>query len=236
MSLSNVTALTAPRRLLKPNSLREQIYADLRRRLHQGEFGEDDRLVDIDVAATYGTSRMPVREALLQLANEGYLVGTTRGFALPTLSVEDIRDIFEVRKLLEPPAAANAARDMGDIEQRELTLALMEARQAADRDDLKHVIAASTAFRAAWLTAVHNTRLSGTIARFVDHVWTARVARLRHPAAHRVTVIALETLYDAFMRRDESAARDAMSAYIQAAEDCFFAGRSSSEPEVRAAG
>jgi DNA-binding GntR family transcriptional regulator len=98
--------------LRKLGSLRERIYADLRARLQRCEFGADDRLVDVDVAATYGTSRMPVREALLQLVNEGYLVGTTRGFMVPTLTLEDVREIFEVRKLLEPRAAAHAARDL----------------------------------------------------------------------------------------------------------------------------
>src|SRR5215211_1822900 len=98
--------------LKRQGSLRERIYADLRARLQRCEFGADARLVDVDVASTYGTSRMPVREALLQLVNEGYLVGTTRGFMVPVLTQDDIRDIFEVRKLLEPRAAAHAARDL----------------------------------------------------------------------------------------------------------------------------
>ncbi len=41
---------------------------------------------------------MPAREALLRLANEGYLVGTTRGFVTPRLGLDDIREIFEVRR------------------------------------------------------------------------------------------------------------------------------------------
>src|SRR5215213_1180333 len=116
-----------PSQLKRPGSLRERIYTDLRVRLQRCEFGPDDRLVDVDVASTYGTSRMPVREALLQLVNEGYLVGTTRGFMVPVLTQDDVRDIFEVRKLLEPRAAAHAARDLDSPAEAALAKALEQA-------------------------------------------------------------------------------------------------------------
>src|SRR3954467_5450201 len=138
-------------RLKKPSSLRERIYSDLRLRLQRCEFGPDDRLVDVDVAATYGTSRMPVREALLQLVNDGYLVGTTRGFAVPTLTVEDIRDIFEVRKLLETRAAAHAARDLDASAEPALTHAIEEARAAIAAGDVERLIMANIDFRTGWL-------------------------------------------------------------------------------------
>src|SRR5215217_8154470 len=67
----------------RSDSLRQQIYLDLRGKLQRGEIGPEERLIDVAIAEAMGVSRMPVREALLQLMNEGYLVGTTRGFALP---------------------------------------------------------------------------------------------------------------------------------------------------------
>ena len=138
-------------RLTKPDSLSERIYGDLRGRLQRCEIGPEDRLVDTEIAIAYGTSRMPVREALLRLANEGYLVGTTRGFTVPRLSLDDIREIFEVRRLLEPRAAANAARDLDDATRRELTTAIQEARQAVRDDDVDQLILSNSRFRAAWL-------------------------------------------------------------------------------------
>ena len=109
----------------RSDSLRQQIYLDLRSKLQRGEIGPDERLIDVAIAEALGVSRMPVREALLQLMNEGYLVGTTRGFALPKLTPEDVNDIFEVRKLIEPRAAANAARDLDDQGHEYLKAALL---------------------------------------------------------------------------------------------------------------
>jgi DNA-binding GntR family transcriptional regulator len=210
-------------RLTKPGSLRERIYGDLRLRLQRSELGPDDRLVDVDVAATYGTSRMPAREALLQLVNDGYLVGTTRGFTVPTLTLQDVRDIFEVRKLLEPRAAAHAARNLDAEAERALSEALHEGRRAADTAEVERLIMANIGFRSAWLGCVGNERLATTIARFADHVQTVRLATLRRDATRRVVVDGLGELYAAFASRDPIAAQDRMTAFIGAAEQAFFA-------------
>jgi DNA-binding GntR family transcriptional regulator len=228
-------------RLSRPDSLRERIAADLRQRLQSGQIGPADRLVDVDIAARYGTSRMPAREALMQLVSEGYLVGTTRGFAVPPLSLDDIRDIFEVRRLLEPRAAANAARDLDEAGAEALAAALALARRAAANDDAEAMIAANMAFRASWLGAVRNRRLAATIARFVDHVQTVRLKTMQRRATRQVIVEGLEGLYDAFVRHDSVAASDRMTAFMAAAEAAFFGERQAellqeaqaSHPQIR---
>ncbi len=212
-------------RLTKPDSLSERIYGDLRGRLQRCEIGPEDRLVDTEIAIAYGTSRMPVREALLRLANEGYLVGTTRGFTVPRLSLDDIREIFEVRRLLEPRAAANAARDLDDATRREFTTANQEARQAVRDDDVDQLILSNSRFRAAWLGAVRNGRLATTIARFVDHVQTVRLGTLTDTVTRKVVADGLEGLYDAFMRRDPIVASERMASFMASAEQAFFSVR-----------
>jgi DNA-binding GntR family transcriptional regulator len=215
----------APARLPKQDSLSERIYLDLRARLQRCEILPDARLVDLEIASAYGTSRMPAREALLRLANEGYLIGTTRGFVTPKLSLDDIRDIFEVRKLIEPRAAANAARDLDDHGRDRLTKAIKEARAAIRDDDVDRLILANIAFRATWLGALRNSRLATTIARFVDHAQTVRLGTLRDMETRMVVAAGLEGLYDAFLRRDCVAAADRMTAFISAAEQAFFSVR-----------
>jgi DNA-binding GntR family transcriptional regulator len=214
------------RRLHRRDSLSERIYLDLRGRLQRCAIGHDQRLVDLEVAAGYGTSRMPAREALLRLANEGYLVGTTRGFVTPKLSLDDIRDIFEIRHLLEPLAAANAARDMTAADQGLLAAAIEQARKAVAADDVERLILANINFRTAWLSAVRNERLANTIARFVDHVQTVRLSTLADRATRGVVCQGLEALNAAFHDRDTSAAATTMTNFLKAAERAFFAVRS----------
>ncbi len=225
-SLSRKSGKTAPveskMRLARPESFSERIYVDLRDRLQRSEIGPDQRLVDADVAAGYGISRMPAREALLRLANEGYLVGTTRGFAIPRLSMDDVRDIFEIRKLLEPQAAANAAGDLDDSTRGKLTQAVQRARHAVATDNVDALILANIAFRQAWLSTLKNVRLIQTIERFVDHVQTIRLCTLQDPQTRAVVVAGLEGLHAAFLRGDPASARKCMARFVDSAERAYF--------------
>lgn len=229
-------SVAARPRLVKADSLRQQIYRDLRGRLQRCEIGANDRLVDLEVAAAYGTSRMPAREALLQLVHEGYLAGSTRGFVIPTLSEDDVREIFEIRRLLEPRAAGNAARDLTPPADHALALALAEAEASTASGDVERLILANIAFRSAWLAAVRNRRLAATIARFVDHVQTVRLHTLRDGATQRVVLDGLIGLYDAFRARDALAAQDRMAAFVASAERAYFHAADAAAADAPAGG
>ena len=59
-------------------ALREQVLAELRRRIVDGEYQEGERLTEIRLADDFGVSRNPVREALRSLAAEGLVSLTAR--------------------------------------------------------------------------------------------------------------------------------------------------------------
>jgi DNA-binding GntR family transcriptional regulator len=209
-------------RTAKRDNLSERIYLGLRTRLQRCEISAEARLVDLDVAALFGASRMPAREALLRLANEGYLVGTTRGFVVPRLSFDDIRDIFEIRKRLEPYAAGAAAQDLDDQGRQGLAVAIHEARNASAIGDVDRLILANIDFRRIWLGALRNERLAATLARFADQVQTIRLNTLRDLKTRTIVVAGLEDIHDAFARRDPKAASERMAAFIEAAEQAYF--------------
>ena len=93
---------------LPKRHMKDVIYEEYLGRIQRGELAEEDRLVDTAIAAEFNVSRMPVRDALMRLAHEGYLASSTRGFTLPELTPRQILEIFELRRLIEPRAAALA--------------------------------------------------------------------------------------------------------------------------------
>jgi len=210
---------------LRPSSLREQVRDTIRRQIQHGEIGRDDRLVDVDIAERLGVSRMPVREALLQLVNEGYLVGTTRGFVLPKLSLRDITDIFEIRKLLEPRAAAHATRNLSHEAEASLLAAVQRAERAQTVGDVDELTLANIQFRQTWLAAEPNWRLAATISRFADQVQTVRLGTLHDPDTQKIVLDGLKQLLDAFVRRDATQVEALMAEFIGHAEARFFAVR-----------
>ncbi len=203
-------------------SHRRRIYEDYLRRIQHGEISADDRLVDTAIAAELGVSRMPVRDALMQLAHEGYLEGTSRGFTLPSLSHRQIMEFFELRRLLEPQAAASAAQVLDDA-----SLALM--RQAVDdsastlvSDDIGLFFRASEIFRNTWLASVPNRELRQVIQRYLGQVQKVRMTTMRDAVSHRVVVEGQQGLMDAFMRHDALAAADRMLRFVIMAETKYL--------------
>ena len=56
--------------LSRHGNLSDRIYLELRQRLQRTVLGPDERQLDLEVAAAYGTSHMPARDALLRLGEE----------------------------------------------------------------------------------------------------------------------------------------------------------------------
>jgi DNA-binding transcriptional regulator YhcF (GntR family) len=92
-----------------PNMLVDGVYETLWKQIVEGERQQGERLSDTDIAAELGVSRTPVRQALHQLQRAG-LVQTSarRGFHVTIFTPEDIRELYDLRTILEV-AAVHAA-------------------------------------------------------------------------------------------------------------------------------
>ncbi|NML97707.1 GntR family transcriptional regulator [Paraburkholderia sp. RP-4-7] len=213
-----------PRRTaLKQTTLSETVYQEIRTRLQRGEIEPNDRVLDYEVAEEFDCTRMPVRQALLRLVNEGYLVGTTRGFVVPTLTSSDIREIFEMRRLLEPSAAAGAAANLTEKQEAALNRAYRKACKAYDKNDTVTLIDANIEFRDVWLDAVQNARLQSMIRRFADHVQQVRLSTLKNRSTHKIVIDGMQVLLDGFTKRDPKKINAAMLEFIANAEEQYFA-------------
>lgn len=80
----------------------QEAYAHLRDRILNGTLPGNTRLIPADIAATLGLSRMPVREALRQLAAEGFVsMKPNRAAFVKRLSAIEVDELFEIRTALE---------------------------------------------------------------------------------------------------------------------------------------
>lgn len=103
-------------------TVQELILAVLRRALLEGLIHPGARLRQEDLAALFGTSRIPVREALRALEHEGLLRSEPhRGFTVTSLDADQIEEIYELRIVLESHAVRQAMplltdHDLVDLE------------------------------------------------------------------------------------------------------------------------
>lgn len=111
------TGADAARRL----SLSDSVSGRLREELLDATWRPGELLLEADLAVRYGVSKTPVREALRALSQEGWIETVPRrGYLVRRLRVHDVREIFDLRLLLEPALIARTARQANPTEMKEL--------------------------------------------------------------------------------------------------------------------
>lgn len=121
---------------IQTRSLREEVYDYLRNEMNRGGLQPGSFLDLNHLAKRIGVSRTPLREALLHLETQGFVTVLPRkGFRLNPLTLDDIRNYFEIIGALESATMLSVGSTLGpeDIaEMRRLNAAMAEA--VADSD------------------------------------------------------------------------------------------------------
>src|ERR1035437_633009 len=106
-------ALKAPETDLKrrqPVLLARRVYESMLADIITGELEPGQFLTEAQLAERYQASRTPVREACIHLRNEHLLRPIRRkGYQVVEITLDDIREIYEILEIVEPELAALAA-------------------------------------------------------------------------------------------------------------------------------
>lgn len=119
-------------RKLRPSTLPDEILRELRGQLIRGDLQPGDRIRADLVAEELGVSVIPVREALRVLEGEGQVTyRPRRGYAVTVLRIEDLTEIYELRRVLEGQAVRRALPDVDDAAIARMTHSANECSEAA---------------------------------------------------------------------------------------------------------
>ncbi len=141
--------------------------AALREAITSGRLPAEARIKQEQIAAELGVSRTPVREALHLLEQEGLVrLVPRRGALVQGFTAADVRELYELRELLEPAAAALATARATAAEREAV------ARLAALTERRRGGFEANRDFHRALCAPCGN----GLIMRTLDSVWTHRAA------------------------------------------------------------
>lgn len=160
---------------MKPqtNALAEQIYQTIKQAIFNFEFIPGDRFTEQEIAARFGVSRTPVRDALYRLEREGYLqVNFRSGWYVRPFDFRRFGELYDVRVLLEVAAVGQLCQtgDPSVLEpQREIWCVPPERRLT----DGPEVHALDEAFHSALVATTGNREL----------------ARMHHEIAEKIRII-----------------------------------------------
>ncbi len=155
--------------LVQLGNLKEQIARVIRTEILTGRMRPGTTYKMGELAARFGASRTPMREAILELEAKG-LVEITRGvgFRVSAPSEQERRDVLQVREMLEVPATASLAGRL-DAEQLRVARALMEeSRIAAVDNDLVAYLERDKAFHLYLIAQTGNRRLVDIVSDLRD--------------------------------------------------------------------
>ena len=192
------------------------VFDRLRAAIATGEIRPRQKLVERQLADAFGVSRTPVREAIQQLAAEGYVsslpeVGVVVVDHLPA----DIEALYEMRQALEGGAARLAAAratadDLAEIARQHDRIVDLLGRGAID-----DVVAVNDSFHNAINAASKNVRLQRAILANKGYFFNQRLARLFTAADWERSNIEHDRLLTALRDRDGARAEDEVWRHLQ---------------------
>ena len=167
------------------------------------------------LAEKLGVSKTPLREAFARLEQEG-LVETTsfKGAVVTGYSDRDLREIYELRALLEGAAARSAAEHANDATLHALRDVLDRSRALRDAGDLVGLAELLGRFDVIVYSQVTNDRIGALIDNLRAHL--TRIGRLTEDIPGRVEASVEEhaAIVDAILARDPDEAERLMRVHI----------------------
>jgi DNA-binding GntR family transcriptional regulator len=210
--------------------LRQQVTERLRTAITECHFKAGGRLIERELCELLGVSRGSVREALRQLEAEGliHLIPNV-GPVVATVTVEDARQIYEIRRVLEGLASALFAERATDNEVVRLEKSVTKMEKAHHRRKDSAMFKAKTQFYDVLASGCGNPLLATQMVQL-----RARVSQFREMIYTRDNRI-FESLQEvlpimkAIKERNPEAAREAGSARIEKASKIALGMRVSEE-------
>ncbi len=158
------TDLTGPTLGSTHRSLRDQVADELRDRIVNGALEPGQRLVERVLAQELEVSRVPVRDALVQLKGEGFVTEVPRkGAFVTSMSEHDVRELFNVREALEVLAVRLATESEDRQGLRRLREILDESASAIRASDAVEVGRCNQAFHDQITAMAHNDLLASIL-------------------------------------------------------------------------
>ena len=196
-------------------TLADRIFAIVRERIVAGTLADDRPIRQDALAAELGVSKIPLREALARLEQEGLLQSAAnRGYTVGRLTVEQAEEIYGLRLRLEPAAAARAALVADDADRARL-VAAFEALDQAAASDLPRVAICNRQFHMAMVRPIGQP-LTIQIIRQLSVLAERYVVKHLQPAGRntRAHQEHREQL-DAFLARDATKLQSLLDAHIR---------------------
>jgi DNA-binding GntR family transcriptional regulator len=198
--------------------LAELAYQQLRTQILACELMPGSPITENATVERLGLGKTPVREAMLRLVQESFLLVTPRfGYTVAPITEHDVTEVFELREIAEVASVDLAIGKLGptDVERLEQLCAI--GYNAEDRDSILRYLALNAEFHRVIASASGNQRLADLVARLLDESQRMiHLGILLRPRSHEAQQ-EHSALLSAVLEGDAERARSTATQHIQSA-------------------
>jgi DNA-binding GntR family transcriptional regulator len=195
--------------------LKDSVYLKLRQEIVTATLPPGYVLREAELAARFGVSKTPLREAFVRLEKDGFVqIAPYRSAVVTGYSQQDLREIYEVRELLEGLCAREAAVGIATEDLAALNRIVRDSAAAFEAGDTDRLTALLDEFDVVLYAQSRNGRITAMLENIRDHV--TRIGRLTVaiPGRMGTSVQEHQAIYEAIVQRDGPRAETLMRQHI----------------------
>lgn len=222
---------------LKTSSLTSVVEKEIERMIKSGSLEPGERLNEFQLAARFGMSRGPLREAMRSLQARGFVdVVRNRGVFVRRIPVDEALEIYDLRSAIFGLAGRLLAQRMTDDMLARLKDDLRKMDEAAERGDLESYYPLNLAFHAFLVESAGSKSLVREYRGFVDRLHLCRRRTLVQAKGLSVSNHEHREMVDALASGDEARAHEAFFRHVQRAKQRFLSTLDDAERNEAGAG
>jgi DNA-binding GntR family transcriptional regulator len=221
----------------RPSGLAEWAYSKIKKSILDLTLPPDSHINEMQLAEMLGISRTPVREALMRLKQEEWILESHgQRLTVRPLTALDARDMYEMRILLEPKATVHFAAQATDEQLQTLVQLAAHASEELAQGSYEGFLVFHRHYQEMLIDNCPNSILSSVLLNLED-----LMARFRKFAGHdpdRHIHLALSehrVILAALIQRDADAVEHAVISHLQAAGERVLAQISAKESQANQA-
>ena len=195
--------------------LRDVVFKTLRQGILTGELKPGERLMEIHLANKLGVSRTPIREAIRKLELEGLVTMIPRrGAEVAQITEKSMKDVLEVRKVLDNLSVELACERITEEEKEMLRHACINFEDAVKTGDFSMIAKTDVAFHDIIVAATRNIRLSQMVNNLAEQMYRYRFEYIKDSSQHDRLVQEHKEICQGILHGDKQKALDAIEAHI----------------------
>jgi DNA-binding GntR family transcriptional regulator len=195
--------------------LKDSVYLKLREEIVAASLPPGYVLREAELAARFKVSKTPLREAFVRLEKDGFVqIAPYRSAVVSGYSRQDLREIYEVRELLEGLCAREAAVNIATEDLAALNRVVRDSGEAITSGDTERLTGLLDEFDTILYAQSKNSRITAMLNNIRDHV--TRIGRLTVAIPGRLdsSVREHQAIYEAIVSRDGPRAETLMRQHI----------------------